>query len=238
MITNRNSSPRTSPLSIRGNDVTRLSDLAIALVGITLSSPLFLAIALAVRCDSPGPVFFRQTRVGKGGTLFQIHKFRTMRLVDSGPAITMPLDPRITRVGKVLRSSKLDELPQLIDVVFGNMAIVGPRPEVPQYVDLWPQDLRSRILSVRPGITDPVSVMLRNETHLLGNSTDPESTYVQILLPSKARAYAQYVEAKSFRGDLRVIFRTIRAVLLPQRIEVIDSFFESSDSEESRGGMS
>lgn len=135
----------------------RVRDVLSSAIGLLLLAPLFLVIAVAIRMDSPGPVFFRQTRVGLHGRHFRIHKFRSMRVCEAGLSVSTAVDPRITRVGRLLRRAKLDELPQLIDVLRGTMSLVGPRPEVPQYVDLWPRQLRPSILSVRPGITDPES---------------------------------------------------------------------------------
>lgn len=191
----------------------RARDVLGAGVGLFLLAPLFLVIALAIRLDSPGPVFFRQTRVGLHGRHFQIHKFRSMRVGEAGLAVSTSSDPRITSVGGVLRRTKLDELPQLIDVLCGNMSLVGPRPEVPRFADLWPVDLRPTILSVRPGITDPATVYLRNEADLLTDSPDPERTYIDELLPLKASAYVSYVRGRSFLGDLRTIFGTFAAIV-------------------------
>ena len=145
----------------------RLFDLVGASLALLLLSPLLLLVALAIRLDSPGPVFFRQERVGRGGVPFRIHKFRTMR-ADApalGPQVTVGQDVRITRVGHWLRSRRIDELPQFIDVLLGRMSLVGPRPEVPRYVALYPPGLRERALAVRPGITDPASAAGRDQSH-------------------------------------------------------------------------
>lgn len=198
--------------------MTRARDVLCAGAGLLLLAPLFLAIALAIRLDSPGPIFFRQTRVGLQGRHFRIHKFRSMRVGEAGPSVSTAVDPRITRVGGFLRRAKLDELPQLIDVLLGDMSLVGPRPEVPHYADLWPGDLRPIILSVRPGITDPATVLLRSEADVLAESPDPERTYIEELLPLKAQAYVSYVRSKSFVGDLRVILATFQAIILPAPI--------------------
>lgn len=191
----------------------RLFDVAVSVAAMIVLSPLFVVLAIAVTLDSPGPVFYRQTRVGRGGRTFRIHKFRSMRVGAPGPSITIGADPRITRVGRILRATKLDELPQLIDVVEGTMSLVGPRPEVPHYVALWPDDLRDLILSVRPGITDPATLELRRESEGFGEVADAEQYYVTELLPRKARAYAQYVRTRSFRGDLTILWRTVIAVV-------------------------
>lgn len=192
----------------------RLFDFAGAALGLLLLSPLFLAIAVWIKIDSPGPVFFRQRRVGRYGVPFRIHKFRTMR-VDApalGPEITVGADPRITRSGQVLRATKLDELPQLIDVLAGSMSLVGPRPEVPRYVALYPAAMRDKVLSVRPGITDPASIEFRDESTLLARAADPERAYVEQIMPAKLQAAARYVEQRSLRGDLRLIGATLRAL--------------------------
>jgi lipopolysaccharide/colanic/teichoic acid biosynthesis glycosyltransferase len=170
-----------------------------------------LAIALWIRLDSPGPVFFRQQRVGQHGRLFRIHKFRTM-VADAparGPAVTVGADPRITRAGGWLRRSKLDELPQLLDVLAGDMSIVGPRPEVPQYVALYPPDLRERVLAVRPGITDPVSLRFADESAVLAKSADPEREYREVVMPAKLREAAAYAASATLWSDLGVIGRTL-----------------------------
>ena len=194
----------------------RIFDLLFSAAALLLLAPCFVLIALAIRWDSAGPVLFRQERVGRGGRLFRIRKFRTM-VVDAparGPAITIGQDPRITRVGAWLRRTKLDELPQLIDVLCGHMSLVGPRPEVPQYVALYPADLRERVLSVRPGITDPVSLKLADEARVLAASADPERTYREELLPAKLREAVAYAEQASLWSDLRIIASTVHALWL------------------------
>lgn len=198
-----------------GFDVYRLRDAVGATLGLVLCAPVCALAAVAVLLDSRGPVLFRQVRVGKDGELFRIHKFRTMHVSNAGLAVSTTSDPRITRVGRVLRLSKLDELPQLIDVLRGDMAIVGPRPEVPAYADRWPADLRSAILSVRPGMTDPACIEFRHEADLLSRSSDPERMYIDEILPIKAAAYARYVRERSFWGDVGIVLRTVGAVLTP-----------------------
>lgn len=194
--------------------VKRLFDLFFATAGLLLLAPLLLGIALWVRLESPGPVFFRQQRVGRFGVPFRIHKFRTMRADASttGPDLTVGADPRITRAGFWLRRAKLDELPQLLDVIAGTMSLVGPRPEVARYVALYPPALREKVLSVRPGITDPASIEYRDEGRLLAGAVDPERFYVEQVMPVKLRRAASYVDEMSLRGDLRVIFATLRAL--------------------------
>src|SRR4051794_25699702 len=165
----------------------RLFDIVLAGFALVLLSPLLLLIALWVKLDSSGPVFFRQERVGRHGVPFRIHKFRTMThsMVPSGPQITVGADARITQAGQFLRRSKLDELPQLIDVLLGRMSFVGPRPEVPRYVAIYPPQLRDKVLSVRPGITDIASLQFRNESELLAKASDPEREYREVVLPAK-----------------------------------------------------
>lgn len=195
----------------------RLFDLVVALGGLLVFGLPMLAIALWIRLDSPGPAWFRQERVGRGGRPFRIHKFRTM-VLDAparGPALTVGADPRVTRAGAWLRRSKLDELPQLLDVLAGDMSIVGPRPELPQYVALYPAALREQVLSVRPGITDPVSLRLADESELLARAADPEREYREVILPAKLSEAAAYAAGATWWSDLAVIVRTL--VLLARR---------------------
>ncbi|MGB3223302.1 MAG: sugar transferase [Desulforhopalus sp.] len=192
----------------------RTFDLVCSGLGLLLLSPIFLLIALLVRLESKGPVFFRQERVGVNGRLFRIHKFRTMSVGTecAGLQITVGSDHRITRVGGVLRKYKLDELAQLIDVFVGDMSLVGPRPEVPKYIACYPEAVRSEILSVRPGITDWASIQFKDENDILGCASDPERAYIEDVLPVKQRYYLKYVRERSFLGDLRIIFATLLAV--------------------------
>lgn len=194
--------------------MTRYAQRAVAALGTVALSPVFLCVAVATKIDSEGPVFFRQERVGKDGVPFRIHKFRTM--TNSVPRVNVSAagDPRVTRVGRILRKTKLDELPQLIDIAQGTMAFVGPRPEVPEYVAQWPQEARPIILSVLPGVTDPASIQFRNEADILAEVDDPETYYVETLLPQKARAYVDYVQNRSFVGDLKIIAQTLKTVIL------------------------
>ncbi|NCT83538.1 MAG: sugar transferase [Comamonadaceae bacterium] len=190
----------------------RLFDILAAALGLLLLAPLLLLVALWVRLDSPGPALFRQTRVGRFGVPFTIHKFRTMR-VAPGAAITVGADPRITRAGRVLRQTKLDELPQLWDVLRGVMSLVGPRPELPKYVALYPAGLRERVLAVRPGITDPASLAFSHEAELLAAAADPEREYREVILPAKLRLSADYAATASLAADLRLIWITLGRVL-------------------------
>ena len=192
----------------------RAFDLLGAAVALVLLAPLLAAIALWIKLDSPGPVLFRQQRVGRHGRPFAIRKFRTM-VADAprrGPQLTIGDDPRITRAGAFLRRAKLDELPQLIDVLAGHMSLVGPRPEVPSYVAQYPAELRDKVLAVRPGITDPVSLEFADESELLARAADPEREYVEVLLPKKLRAAAAYAEHANLATDLRVIGGTLRVL--------------------------
>ena len=192
----------------------RLFDIAVALIGLMLLAPLFALIALTIKLDSTGPVFFRQTRVGRRGKTFNIFKFRTMAMQTCETRqLTVGDDCRITRVGHFLRHYKLDELPQLINVLHGTMSLVGPRPEVPRYVACYPPDVRAIVLSVAPGITDWASILYREESTLLGRAIDPENTYVNTILPIKLNYYVRYVRERSFWTDLQIICKTLVAIM-------------------------
>ena len=193
----------------------RLFDLLLSSIGLLLLAPLLLLIAALVKLDSPGPVMFRQERVGRFGQPFLIHKFRTMRHEPAGQGlqITVGADRRITRVGGFLRASKLDELPQLLDVWRGAMSLVGPRPEVPRYVAHYPQALRDKVLSVRPGITDIASIEYRDEGAVLARAADPERAYIHEVLPHKLALAAQYVERSSVWLDAWLIARTVWVIV-------------------------
>ena len=193
--------------------IKRLFDVVASALGLLLLSPLLIAVAAWIKLDSSGPVLFKQERVGRFGRPFLIHKFRTMRMDNAGPQITVGADARITTAGHFLRASKLDELPQLWDVLRGAMSLVGPRPEVPRYVALYPADLRETVLSVRPGITDLASLEYRDEGVVLARAADPERAYVDEVMPAKLALSARYVREASFLGDLRVILATLGAIL-------------------------
>ncbi|MBE7324821.1 sugar transferase [Nocardioides sp. Y6] len=190
----------------------RLLDVVAAAGGLLLTSPLLLVAAIAVRAEAGAPVLFTQERVGRHGRPFRILKFRTMRNDVGGAQVTTGHDPRITRSGRWLRSTKIDELPQLVNVLRGEMSLVGPRPEVAKYVAEWPAAARAEILSVRPGITDPASIAFRREAEELAEVVDPERHYVEVILPRKVAMYRDYVRTRSFVGDLKIIFRTLRTV--------------------------
>lgn len=188
----------------------RAFDFIFSLTGLILLGPLFLMAALAVKLTSRGPVFFKQERVGRNFQSFQIMKFRTM-VVDApklGGQLTAGRDPRITSVGRLLRKTKVDELPQLINVLKGEMSFVGPRPEVPRYVEMFREDY-AELLTVRPGITDIASLKYRNESEILGESDDPEATYTQEILPDKIALAKEYIRRSSVVFDLGLIFKTV-----------------------------
>lgn len=195
----------------------RAFDLLCAVEGLLLCLPLFAIIALAIKLDSSGPVFFRQQRVGRHGRLFAIHKFRSMhpRSHESGSEITVNNDSRITRVGRWLRQWKLDELPQLLDVLYGDMSLVGPRPEVPKYVAVYPDDVRDVVLSVRPGITDLASIRFRDENAMLDSSNDPDTIYREQILPEKLKLQMEYVTEQSFATDMKILLQTASRVVRP-----------------------
>jgi FlaA1/EpsC-like NDP-sugar epimerase/lipopolysaccharide/colanic/teichoic acid biosynthesis glycosyltransferase len=196
----------------------RLLDATLALAGLVLLAPVFAAVAIAVKCDGGGSVLFRQERVGRNFRPFRIFKFRTMvpDAASKGPGITVNGDARITRIGGFLRWSKLDELPQLVNVLRGEMSFVGPRPELPEYVRRF-EDAYREILRVRPGITDPASLTYRDEAERLAQSSDPMRTYVEVVLPEKIELAKRYAERASVLGDLRIIVSTVLVLLYPVR---------------------
>lgn len=192
----------------------RLFDIVASGLGLLILSPLFLIVAVWIKLDSPGPVFFRQVRVGRFNKDFRIFKFRTMRVgSDKGSQITIGgRDPRVTRAGYWLRRFKIDELPQLINVFIGDMSLVGPRPEVRHYVDMYTSE-QMHVLDVRPGITDAASIMFRNESEFLEQADDPEKHYIEVLMPKKLELYLQYVNNHSLMGDIRLILKTLWTVM-------------------------
>ena len=192
----------------------RLFDVVASGVGLLLLSPLFLLVAIWIKLDSPGPVFYRQVRVGRYNRDFRIFKFRSMRVgADKGSLVTIGgRDPRVTRSGYFIRKFKVDELPQLINVFIGDMSLVGPRPEVRHYVDYWTKE-QLRVLDVRPGITDPASIKFRNENELLEKADDPEKYYIEVIMQEKLRLYLEYVENHSFWYDMKLIFQTFWVIV-------------------------
>jgi len=191
----------------------RVFDVLTSIVGLLLLSPLFLIVAILIKLDSRGPVFFRQDRVGRALRPFPILKFRTMvkDAPGKGGLITIGNDARITRVGRFLRKMKFDELPQLINVLRGEMSIVGPRPEVHRYVELFREDYRE-ILTIRPGITDLASLKYRDEAAILGSCLDPEAMYAERILPEKVSLAKEYVRKSSLIFDLTLILKTLAAL--------------------------
>ncbi len=192
----------------------RAMDIAISGGALLVLWPVLLLIALAIKIDDPGPVFYRQVRVGRNGKEFRIYKFRTM-VVDAdkkGLAITVGRDNRITRMGRILRKTKLDELAQLINVFTGEMSFVGPRPEVPKYVNMYTPYQR-QVLLVRPGITDYASIAYRNENDLLADAEDPEKMYIDVIMPDKIELNMKYLHEISPLADIRLILSTIVAVI-------------------------
>ena len=182
--------------------------------GLIVLSPLFLILAIWIKLDSKGPVFYRQVRVGRGNKDFRIFKFRSMRVgADKGSLVTIGgHDPRVTRSGYFIRKFKFDELPQLINVFLGDMSLVGPRPEVRHYVDYWTPE-QMHVLDVRPGITDPASIKFRNENDLMERAEDPEKYYIEVIMQEKIRLYLEYVEKHSFLYDLGLVFKTFWVIV-------------------------
>jgi lipopolysaccharide/colanic/teichoic acid biosynthesis glycosyltransferase len=187
----------------------RAFDLVTSSLGLVALSPILVAIAVTVKLSSSGPVFFRQERIGRNFVPFRIFKFRTMKVCDRPESlITIKGDPRVTPFGRFLRGTKLDELPQLINVLKGEMSLVGPRPEVPEYVGQFRADYEE-ILLVRPGMTDEASVLYRNEEEILAAADDPHDTYIRVVLPRKIQMAKEYLRKRSFGHDLTLIFRTL-----------------------------
>ena len=192
----------------------RLFDIVASGCGLLVLSPVLLVVAIWIKLDSRGPVFYRQVRVGYKNKDFQIFKFRSMRIgSDKGSLVTIGgRDPRITRSGYFIRKYKLDELPQLIKVFVGDMSLVGPRPEVRHYVDYWTPE-QMHVLDVRPGITDPASIKFRNENELMGQAENPEDYYINVIMQEKIKLYLEYVENASFMYDLMLIFKTFKVII-------------------------
>ena len=192
----------------------RLFDIIASGLGLIVLSPLFLVLAIWIKLDSKGPVFYRQVRVGFKNKDFRIFKFRSMRVgADKGSLVTIGgHDPRVTKSGYFIRKFKFDELPQLINVFLGDMSLVGPRPEVRHYVDYWTPE-QMHVLDVRPGITDPASIKFRNENELMEKADDPEKYYIEVIMQEKIRLYLEYVEKHSFLYDIGLIFKTFFVIV-------------------------
>ena len=192
----------------------RLFDIMASGCGLLVLSPVFIIVAIWIKLDSRGPVFYRQVRVGKNNKDFRIYKFRSMRVgADKGSLVTIGgRDPRITRSGYFIRKYKLDELPQLINVFVGDMSLVGPRPEVRHYVDYWTPE-QMHVLDVRPGITDPASIKFRNENELMANAVNPEDYYINVIMQEKLRLYLEYIQNASLWYDIKLIFETFKVIV-------------------------
>lgn len=192
----------------------RIFDVVASGLGLIVLSPLFLILAIWIKLDSRGPVFYRQVRVGRYNKDFRILKFRSMRVgSDKGSLVTIGgHDPRITRSGYFIRKFKFDELPQLINVFIGDMSLVGPRPEVRHYVDYWTPE-QMHVLDVRPGITDPASIKFRNENELMEQAEDSEKYYIEVIMQEKLKLYLEYVNNHSFFGDIGLIFKTFWVIV-------------------------
>ncbi len=192
----------------------RFFDLTISLPGLILLLPIFTFVVILIKADSSGPVFFRQQRVGRSGKPFLIYKFRTMHVgSEGGSSLTVAGDARITQVGHFLRKYKLDELPQLINVLKGEMSLVGPRPEVPEYVSYYPDASRELILSVRPGITDTASLEYFDENKMLAQAENPQKVYLEEILPRKIAIYEDYARNHSLSGDVVIILKTVFRII-------------------------
>lgn len=191
----------------------RIFDIISSLFGLILLSPFMIIIAILIKLDSKGPIFFKQVRVTKNGREFKIFKYRTMKIgSDKYSQITVGKDSRITKVGDFLRKYKLDEIPQLINVLIGDMSLVGPRPEVPKYVALYTKEQRE-ILKVRAGITDYASIEFSNENDILANETDPEKAYIEKIMPRKIELNKKYLSEISVMTDIKIILLTIKKIL-------------------------
>ena len=191
----------------------RIFDIISSLFGLILLLPFMIIIAILIKLDSKGPIFFKQVRVTKNGREFKIFKYRTMKVgSDKYSQITVGKDSRITKVGDFLRKYKLDEIPQLINVLIGDMSLVGPRPEVPKYVALYTEEQRE-ILKVRAGITDYASIEFSNENDILANETDPEKAYIEKIMPRKIELNKKYLSEISVMTDIKIILLTIKKIL-------------------------
>ncbi len=205
--------------TIENKGLPRAIEILLALGGLIVMLPLLVIAAAATRMTSNGPILFRQRRVGLQGREFTLYKIRTMREVSSGPKVTSASDRRVTRVGKLLRKTKIDEMPQLWNVVVGDMCLVGPRPEVPELVDVN-DPMWQKILAVRPGVTHPITLKLRHEELLLARVEDQASFYREVLQPYKMQGYVRFLKYKSWHSDVAVIAQTFRFIFLPKSVPV------------------
>jgi lipopolysaccharide/colanic/teichoic acid biosynthesis glycosyltransferase len=215
MPANTDSKPETQTVR-RG--IPRAVEFLLAGLGLLVCLPLLLVAGIAIKLTSDGPVLFRQQRLGRNGKAFTLYKMRTMRKANSGAQVTASDDARVTPAGRLLRKTKVDELPELWNIIKGDMSLVGPRPEVPRYVDLnnrrW-----QRVLTIRPGITDPMTLRLRNEEELLANvQGDHEEFYRTVLQPYKLNGYLAYLQERSWWNDVKILFGTLAAVIIPSRM--------------------
>jgi len=194
----------------------RLFDIILSFIGLVMASPLLLVIAVLIKLECPGPVFYRGQRVGRGGKIFRIFKFRSMveNAEELGGPSTAGDDPRLTKIGKFMKKFQLDELPQLINVLIGEMSLVGPRPDVKMYVDMMSEEERKVIFSVKPGMTDTASLWNFHEGDILRGSPDPEKTYMKKIRPEKIRLQVEYVKNRSFLLDLKIIIKTVLKVFV------------------------
>lgn len=192
----------------------RAFDIAASAIGLLILSPMFAIIAIWIKLDSKGPVFYKQIRVGRGNKDFKIFKFRSMKVgADKGSLISIGNEEqRVTRSGKVIRKYKLDEFPQLINVLIGDMSFVGPRPEVRYYVNYWTEE-QMEVLSIRPGITDPASIRFRDENEILGKADDPEKFYIENIMQEKLAMNLRYVRHNTIWNDINIIFKTFSAII-------------------------
>lgn len=201
----------------RSAGIPRSIETLLAGLGLVFTTPLLVLAAILIKLDSPGPVLFRQARMGRNGKPFTLLKFRSMHVADGGALVTAAGDNRISKAGKLLRRTKIDELPELWNIMRGEMGIVGPRPEVPELVDLddpqW-----TEVLTVKPGLTDPVTLQLRNEEELLAQASNRDDFYKNILQPYKLRGYVQFVRTHTWKKDVSIIFRTMKAIVFPKSI--------------------
>ncbi len=204
---------------IEQKGLPRTVEVLLALSALIVLSPLLLAVAILIKLTSKGSFLFRQKRTGFNGREFTLYKFRTMRVVSSGPLVTAATDKRITAVGKFLRKTKIDELPQLWNVVSGDMGLVGPRPEATALVDLS-NPLWHEILRVRPGLTDPVTLKLRNEEILLAAVEDQAAFYREVLQPYKMNGYVQFLKHKNWKTDIKIIAQTVKTIILPKGVTI------------------